>query len=781
MAAQRKRGYYLSESGWEKLWEEINTKFPGGHGRTSGNDKYDCYSLSEIADLTQTGGSVSDETISKIIHRTEKTDKSKIQSLFKAFGLQLQSSDLTQDAPIAEPIKKDDPNFVGRESAIATLNALVTQGAKVILIQGLGGIGKTTLANKYLNDRFKIVIEFPIAREKKDIASIKGLLETKLRELGEEPGEELIVSLERLKIKLKNEKIGILIDNLEPALNGSGQFIQEHRSYVELLRALADSSLQSLTLITSREKLNEEGIKIDLYRLSGLTLKAWKQYFDHQKITRSVEHNTLKEIRDAFDGNAEAMNVISKAIITDYNRDLESYWLDNKEDLLIEPTLNNLIKKQFERLLDIKLNDSYNLLCRLGCYRYQDVSNVPETGLICLLWDVVESQHKRTIRVLKERGLVEFKDGEYFLHPVIRKEAISRLRNSDDWEKANCQAAGFWAKNVEKIENIEDAKRVLEAYFHYLDIEDYEQAGSILASERPSQDRNNEPLGCAFYRLGLLNSIINSIEKIIEKVQHESNLARLYNNLGDLYLFTGKLTKSIEAFRKSKSIAIKFKLPKTEVVAYVGIGLCLLDLGNIQDSLKYFEKAVILGEHSQNTRYAVLDSYFCMALIHSCLGNFLKSQEFIHIFDDGEEINDLTTWGKGYCLLYIGLTYKTLGDTEKSFELYNKAIDYAERSNYRQVKAKALTGLGELYRIQTDYGIAIEHHLKSIEILDRIGAKCDLAEAYFQLALTYKAMGDQPNSKDYFDKALKLWGPEHIDAPKQIERVKKAWLMDSPE
>ena len=42
-------------------------------------------------------------------------------------------------------------------------------------------------------------------------------------------------------------------------------------------------------------------------------------------------------------------------------------------------------------------------------------------------------------------------------------------------------------------------------------------------------------------------------------------------------------------------------------------------------------------------------------------------------------------------------------------------------------------------------------------------------------------MGDQPNSQIYFEKALDLWGPEQIDAPKQIERVKKAWILGSPE
>lgn len=63
---------------------------------------------------------------------------------------------------------------------------------------------------------------------------------------------------------------------------------------------------------------------------------------------------------------------------------------------------------------------------------------------------------------------------------------------------------------------------------------------------------------------------------------------------------------------------------------------------------------------------------------------------------------------------------------------------------------------------------------QSIQILDTIGAKCDLAEAYFQLALTYQKIENKANSEEYFHKAIYLWSPEQIDAPKQIERVLQA-------
>lgn len=56
--------------------------------------------------------------------------------------------------------KLEDTNFIGRTEAIAHLNTLVNQGSKVIVIQGERGLGKTTLAQQYLQTQgFDLVLE----------------------------------------------------------------------------------------------------------------------------------------------------------------------------------------------------------------------------------------------------------------------------------------------------------------------------------------------------------------------------------------------------------------------------------------------------------------------------------------------------------------------------------------------------------------------------------------------------------------------------------------------
>jgi len=118
------------------------------------------------------------------------------------------------------------------------------------------------------------------------------------------------------------------------------------------------------------------------------------------------------------------------------------------------------------------------------------------------------------------------------------------------------------------------------------------------------------------------------------------------------------------------------------------------------------------------------------------------------------------------------MTYKNIGNIKKASEMYRQAITYAEETYYTQVKAKAITGLAELDRIQGDFQTALSNHLESIKVLEKIGAKCDLAEAYYQLGLTYQKMGEVENSQANFDKAIQLFN--EMEAPKQVEKVRRA-------
>ncbi len=701
--------------------------------------------------------------------------------IFKAYCqvFKLNWEDIAEPSEIQEPAQPvaaaklalpsvPNLNFVGREEAIASLNTRINQGAKVIVIQGPGGVGKTILAQEYLKSQgFDLVVELLMAKEKENITPVESAIEELLKQdFQEEPGREFGITLGRLKRQLQTRRVGVLIDNLEPALDGQGRFIEPHRRYVELLRVLADSSLQSVTLITSREPL-AECVGVTNYSLPSLNEQAWQDFFSRRDL--DIDATTLREMHKAYGGNALAMNILCAPIQRDGG--MVAYWREYQVEagLLVELAVENLVKEQFDRLEEI-YPEAYKLLCRLGCYRYQDVPTVPTEGLLCLLWDVPERQKRRVIESLRNLSLVECQNRESWLHPVIREEAIARLRASEYWEEANRKAAEFWTESVKTVETIKDALTAFEAYYHYLEFDNFDGAADVLVKERPNKFAKSEELGIAFYRLGLLQQMKLAITQIINKVNPGYILSSIYNTLGDIYWLTGDIKNSIESHERSRSIATDFQILDYEILSFFNIGLCQIDLLEMDNARTLFAKVISLAENTDCHRFA-RSSYYCLAFVNSCLDLKEESLKFAHK-SSLTSTADFHFWYLGYRLLFLGQTYKNLKEVDKSFEMYREAIQFAEETHYTQVRAKALYGLAELYRGQEDFTTALSHHLESIELLDRIGAKCDLAEAYYQLALTYQKMGLIDQSQENFDKAIQLF--EEMEAPKQVEKVRRA-------
>jgi hypothetical protein len=181
----------------------------------------------------------------------------------------------------------------------------------------------------------------------------------------------------------------------------------------------------------------------------------------------------------------------------DYDEDMAAYWQENCT--FVETELKNLVESQFNRLQTLD-PEAYKLLCRLGCFRYQDVPRVSKDALLALLWDIPEDKRRDVIKSLRNRCLVEFEKGEYWLHPVIREQGINRLKIDGEWEEVNRKAAEFWTQSVRTIETINDAMKAFEAYYHYLEIRDYEEAASTIVNGRDNKWEKSEHLGRSFYR-----------------------------------------------------------------------------------------------------------------------------------------------------------------------------------------------------------------------------------------------------------------------------------------
>ena len=665
--------------------------------------------------------------------------------------------------------------LVGRADAIDHLNTLVQKGQTAIAIQGEGGIGKTTLAQQYLHSQgFDRVLELLMAKETANITSAERVVEEWLqRDFNDEPGLEFGISLGRLRRHLRQHRVGVLVDNLEPALDPQGRFIEPHRHYVELLRVLTEGQGQTVTLMTSRDRVSEASLTLTHYRLPGLDYGAWQQFFE----TDELDAASLTEMHHAYGGNAKAMRVLHGTITEDYDGDLKSYWQDHRQDLLLTADLKNLVVNQVNRLQQ-QDSQAYRLFCRLGCYRYQNPATVTTAALTALLWDVAASDHRRVIASLRNRSLVDYHKGRYWLHPVMRAEAIARLRSSDEWVKANQAAATYWSDSVQTVTQPQDALQALEAYYHNVAIEDAAAAAQVILNSRTNQWNQHLSLGSTLYRLGLHQSLLTKIPVILERVSGQPDFSELYNILGDFYWTAGKIHAAIDCQQKARELAIqryqaseaitsrqRYYLKMLEVDALLSLGLYHIDLWELHRAAEWFERLVAIATDTDHHRWAEKAS-LCLALVKSYLGQVGEARS---LADTAYEHISQGTGRSAYFMQLLGQTYVNVECFEKARHIFKQVLTHLESSSYSQIQAKTLLGLGDINRREGELTAALHQQQQAVALLQTIGAQCDLAEAWFQLGITYQRQQRSDYSQDSFEQARQLF--RHMQAPQQVAKV----------
>ena len=178
----------------------------------------------------------------------------------------------------------------------------------------------------------------------------------------------------------------------------------------------------------------------------------------------------------------------------------------------------------------------------------------------------------------------------------------------------------------------------------------------------------------------------------------------------------------------------------------------MIELGNNSDHSRWAEKATI-----------------ALALVRCHQGQTEEAQSLIITIEQKIQESSSPVYAErfAYFIQIMGQVYVALHQYSKAQTLFERAIAYAIEGHYAQIQGLALNGMAMIYRQQDDFEKAIALHQEAVQLLEKIGASCDLAHVYSQWSQTLKGMGRL--SQKHHQHAIDLF--EKIPAPQQIKRL----------
>ena len=243
------------------------------------------------------------------------------------------------------------------------INRLVRERAKVVVVSGMGGVGKTALAAELV---YRLV-ELPAAQTRfTDIVwrslvnapALNTLLDDWLRTLAPAPAarlpENLDAKLERLFVELGKRRVLLLLDNLESIMatgEQAGEFRAGFESYRQLLERMAHGHHQSCLLITTRvvprgiRRLETDYAHVYHLPLRGLLPDEGMVLLRHRAIKGSS--GALHVLIDHYSGNPLALKLVASTVNELYAGDIERFL---REGALIFDDVRSVLDQQFDRL-----------------------------------------------------------------------------------------------------------------------------------------------------------------------------------------------------------------------------------------------------------------------------------------------------------------------------------------------------------------------------------------------------------------------------------------------
>jgi hypothetical protein len=477
--------------------------------------------------------------VATLEYKSESTIKGQASSLWKLLSSVLGEpvsqnnilSALEQyqpQQPVVKPLTLSPPRrlnlstynpqtWTGRATIAQPLIAKLQTDCRLVVITGLTGSGKTTLAERIaaeLQPVRYVRVEFDRGEDRNFARGAATMLEKIGVKIETDERSQPQILLNQLIQQLATADYWLQLDSVECLIDtATGTFsdplwVDFWAEFIQM------DHCASKIVITSQVQpgdLTERLERFDRYwhhqALSGLPADEWLELFKNYGVSSeaTADREILTQIADFYAGHIYVLQMIAGEILAaPFSGEIAKYWRKYQAEFAGKGTIQpsgginrDELEKRIKRRVKISLAQlpelAQTLIKRSSIYRRA----VPAQFWLLLIADIERNPGLELIRLISSRYLVASSlgdDGEVYLrqHNLIRQVANELLRaDREEWHKTETKATGIWlqlyAVPAVPASKLEILRGQLEAFYHAVNIEAWDLAAGILLSNEFSQ------------------------------------------------------------------------------------------------------------------------------------------------------------------------------------------------------------------------------------------------------------------------------------------------------